>query len=176
MTRETWVQSQVESYKRLKKWYLTPPCLTLSIIRYGSRVKWSNPGKEVAPFPTPWCSSYRKGSLLVALDCSHQLYYYFTYMIEITYFYHICNFLSYQLSDNSPASAFVTVLWCCPKKPVANELRQRSGALLVPSKRARTSRTQFLANTMSVILRTGAVVNQRRCHKTSACRQNDLQS
>ena len=22
------------------------PCLTLSIIRYGSRVKWSNPGKE----------------------------------------------------------------------------------------------------------------------------------
>ena len=39
------------------------PCLTLSIIRYGSRVKWSNPGKGVAPFPTPWCCSYRKGSL-----------------------------------------------------------------------------------------------------------------
>ena len=37
--RETWVQSQVESYQRLKKWYLMPPCLTLSIIRYGSRVK-----------------------------------------------------------------------------------------------------------------------------------------
>ena len=54
--RETWVRSQVESYKRLKKWYLMPPCLTLSIIRYGSRVKWSNPGKVVAPSPTPWCS------------------------------------------------------------------------------------------------------------------------
>ena len=39
MARETWVQSQVESYQRLKKWYLMPPCLTLSIIRYGSRVK-----------------------------------------------------------------------------------------------------------------------------------------
>ena len=26
-----------------------PPCLTLSIIRYGPRVKWSNPGKAVAP-------------------------------------------------------------------------------------------------------------------------------
>ena len=26
-----------------------PPCLTLSIIRYGSRVKWSNPGKGVVP-------------------------------------------------------------------------------------------------------------------------------
>ena len=39
---ETWVQSQVELYQRLKKWYLISPCLTLSIIRYGSRVKWSN--------------------------------------------------------------------------------------------------------------------------------------
>ena len=39
MAWENWVQSQVESYQRLKKWYLMPPCLTLSIIRYGSRVK-----------------------------------------------------------------------------------------------------------------------------------------
>ena len=51
MARETGVQSQVESYQRLKKWYLMPPCLTLSIIRYVSRVKWSNPGKGVAPSP-----------------------------------------------------------------------------------------------------------------------------
>ena len=49
-------------------WYLIPPCLTLSIIRYGSRVKWSNPRNGVAPSPTPWCSSYRKGSLRVTLD------------------------------------------------------------------------------------------------------------
>ena len=75
MARETWVQSQVESYQRLKKWYLMPPCLTLSIIRYGSRVKWSNPGKGVSPFPTPWCSSYQKGSLLVTLDYGRQLYF-----------------------------------------------------------------------------------------------------
>ena len=60
MARETWVRSQVESYQRLKKWYLMPPCLTLSIIRYGSRVKWSNPGKGVAPSPTPWCSKLSK--------------------------------------------------------------------------------------------------------------------
>ena len=32
--------------------------LTLNNIRYVSRVKWSNPGKGVAPSPTPWCSSY----------------------------------------------------------------------------------------------------------------------
>ena len=32
-------------------WYLIPPCLTLSNIRYVSRVKWSNPGEGVAPSP-----------------------------------------------------------------------------------------------------------------------------
>ena len=31
-------------------------------------------GKGVAPFPTPWCSSYRKGSLRVTLDYGRQLY------------------------------------------------------------------------------------------------------
>ena len=69
MARETWVQ-----YQRLKKWYLIPPCLILSIIRYGSRVKWSNPGKGVAPFRAPWCSSYREGSFRVTIDRGHQLY------------------------------------------------------------------------------------------------------
>ena len=39
-----------------------------------SRVKWSNPGKGVAPSPTPRCSSYRKGILRVTLDYGHQLY------------------------------------------------------------------------------------------------------
>ena len=48
MVRETWVIP-----KTLK---MMPPCLTLSNIRYVSRVKWSNPGKGVAPSPTP--SSY----------------------------------------------------------------------------------------------------------------------
>ena len=45
MVRETGVQS----CQRLKKWYLIPPCLTLRIIRYVSRVKWNNRGKGVAP-------------------------------------------------------------------------------------------------------------------------------
>ena len=49
MARETGVQSQAESYQRLKKWYLISPYLTLNIIRYVSRVKWSNPRKGVAP-------------------------------------------------------------------------------------------------------------------------------
>ena len=50
---ETGVLSQFKSYQRLKKWYFMPHCLTLSIIRYISRVKWSNLGNGVAPFPTP---------------------------------------------------------------------------------------------------------------------------
>ena len=78
MAWETWVQSQVESYQRLKKWYLMPPFLTLSIIRYGSRVKWRNPGKGVAASPTLWCSSYRKGSLRVTLDNVSPTYFYIT--------------------------------------------------------------------------------------------------
>ena len=54
------------------KWYLIPPCLTLSNIRYVSRVKWSNPGKGVTPFTTPRCGSYWKESLLVTLDYGRQ--------------------------------------------------------------------------------------------------------
>ena len=68
MTRETGFESQVESYQRLKKWYLMPPCLAFSTIRWGSRVNWSNPGNGVAPSPTHWCCNYWKGSLRVALN------------------------------------------------------------------------------------------------------------
>ena len=60
---------------KTQKMYLMLPCLTLSIIRYASRVKWSNPGRGVAPSPTPWCSSYRKGSLRVTFDYGRQLYF-----------------------------------------------------------------------------------------------------
>ena len=60
---------------------MIPPCLTLSDIRYISRVKWSNPGKGVAPSLTPRCSSYWKESLLVALNYSRQLY--LTYLVQV---------------------------------------------------------------------------------------------
>ena len=46
--------------KDKKKWYLTPPCLALSIIR----VKLGNLGKEVVPPPTPQSSSCWKRSQL----------------------------------------------------------------------------------------------------------------
>ena len=73
MAWETSVQSQ--SYQRLKKWYLMPLCLTFSIIKYVSRVKWSNPGEGVAPSPTPRCSSYWKRNLRVTLVYGRQLYF-----------------------------------------------------------------------------------------------------
>ena len=53
---------------------MIPPFLTLSNIRYISRVKWSNPRKGVAPSPTLQCSRYWKGSLLVVLVNGRQLY------------------------------------------------------------------------------------------------------
>ena len=57
------------------KMVLDTSFLTLSDIRYVSRVKWSNPGEGVAPSPTPRCNSYWKGSLLVTLDnCRQQLF------------------------------------------------------------------------------------------------------
>ena len=52
---------------KTQKWYLVPSSFTIIIIRYLSRVKWSNPGEGVAPFLTPRCSSYWKGSLRVTL-------------------------------------------------------------------------------------------------------------
>ena len=61
--------------KRFLKWYLIPPCLTLGKISYVSRVMWSNPGKGEPPSPTPRCSSYWKGNILVAPDYSRQLYF-----------------------------------------------------------------------------------------------------
>ena len=42
-------------------------------IRYVSKVKWSNQGKEEAPSPIPLCCSSWKGSRQVALDYGRQL-------------------------------------------------------------------------------------------------------
>ena len=54
--------------------YLIHPCSTLSTITYGSRVKWSYPGKKEVPFPTTWYSSILKLRFWVLLDYGCQLY------------------------------------------------------------------------------------------------------
>ena len=53
---------------------MIPTCLTLSNIRYVSRLKWSNSGKGVASSPTLRCSSFWKKSLLAAIDYGRQFY------------------------------------------------------------------------------------------------------
>ena len=87
-TQETRVQSQVESYQKLKKWYLIPPYLTISIIWYESRVKWNNPKKRVMPSSMLQCHSYWKGNLWVALDYCWQLCL-FIYLYYSDYFIYI---------------------------------------------------------------------------------------
>ena len=87
MAWETEVKSQIESYQRLKRWYLRLPCVTLSIIRWLSRVKWSNPGKGVVLSHIPWCSSYWKGVFgLPSTIIAH-----FTlYIMEIVFLFNWC--------------------------------------------------------------------------------------
>ena len=50
------IQAQV--IPKTQIWYLMLTCLTLSIIRYNSRVKWSNPGNGVASSNISPFSSY----------------------------------------------------------------------------------------------------------------------
>ena len=71
-----------------QKWYLRP-CSTLSSIKYVWSVKWRNPGKGVAPSPTPPCISYWKGSLRIALDNGCQIYLYiyiYIYIYIVTWY------------------------------------------------------------------------------------------
>ena len=59
---------------KTQKMVLETALLTLGIIRYVSRVKWSNTRKGVVSSPTLWCSSYQKGNPRVPLDYGRQLY------------------------------------------------------------------------------------------------------
>ena len=99
-----------DSYQRLKKWYLMPPCLTLSIIRYGSRVKWSNPGNGVAPSPTPRCRSYWKGSLRIALDYGRQHTHTHTHTHTHIYIY---IYVYVRGAFNKFPDFFCTGIWHC---------------------------------------------------------------
>ena len=70
--REAGFQSHVKLYQRLRT---VPDAALLNTQHYKvpTKVHWSNPGKGVAHFPTPSCSSYWKGSLRVTLDCGRPL-------------------------------------------------------------------------------------------------------
>ena len=53
MTRETWVQSPGGVIPKTQKMVLDASLLNTQQYKVGSRVKWSNTGKGVAPSPTP---------------------------------------------------------------------------------------------------------------------------
>ena len=74
MARETWVQSQVESYQRLKKMILDASLLNTQHYKVRIKGKVEQSREGVAPSPTHWCSSYRKGSVRATLDYGRQLY------------------------------------------------------------------------------------------------------
>ena len=66
MARKIWVQSQVASYQTLK---MVLDTSLLSIQQYKGRIKGKvEQSRESSRTPYTWCSSYCKGSLLVALD------------------------------------------------------------------------------------------------------------
>ena len=75
MAQKTGVQSQVKSYQRLKKKNWDDASLLYSQ-HYKVRIKgkWNNPGKGVAPFPIPWCTSYCKVDLWATLDYGRPTY------------------------------------------------------------------------------------------------------
>ena len=77
MARESWVQSQVESYQRLKKMVLDASLLNTQHYKVRIKGKVEQSREGVAPSPTHWCSSYQKGSLQATLDYGRQLYFYF---------------------------------------------------------------------------------------------------
>ena len=63
----------------------------LNTQHYKVRIKGNvEPSREgVAPSPTSWCSSYRKGSLRVTLDYGRQLTYFYQILIICTELYDI---------------------------------------------------------------------------------------
>ena len=51
LARETWIHSQIETYQRLKKWYLMPPCLTQHYkVQIKSKVERSTERSSALPY------------------------------------------------------------------------------------------------------------------------------
>ena len=70
MARETWVQSQVESYQKTQKMVLDASLLSTQHYKVRIKGKVEQSRKGVAPSPTHWCSSYRKGNLVIRNNSS----------------------------------------------------------------------------------------------------------
>ena len=69
------------------KMVLDASLLNIQYSKVWIKVKWSIPGKGVASFPTPWCSSYWKGSLQLSLVNNRPTYLTDTYIYIYIYIY-----------------------------------------------------------------------------------------
>ena len=69
----------------------------------GSKVKWSNPGKEVAPSPIPPCGSYWKGSPRVTLDEDRQLH---SHRYLVQHLYELNNMIFFLISKRKRCNFF----------------------------------------------------------------------
>ena len=77
---------------KTQKIVLDASLLSTQHYKVGIKGKVEQSRKGVAPSPTHWCSSYRKGSLWVTLDYGRQLYlliyiYIYIYIYSIIYIY-----------------------------------------------------------------------------------------
>ena len=63
---------------KTQKMVLDASLLNTQLYKVRIKGKVEQSWEGVAPSPTPWCSSYRKGSLRVTLVYGHQLYFTFT--------------------------------------------------------------------------------------------------
>ena len=70
-------------------------------VRIKGKVEQSRKG--VVPSPTPWCSSYRKGSLRVTLDYGRQLYFYL-YIYSKRICTHACSTIYIYI--------YIYIYWC----------------------------------------------------------------
>ena len=66
-------------------------------VRIKGKVEQSRKG--VAPSPTHWCSSYRKGSLRVTLDYDRQLYFYLLINNSLTNCKYACMYVCMYVVD-----------------------------------------------------------------------------
>ena len=72
--------------------------------------KVEQPREGVAPSHTPWCSSYRKGSIRVTLDYCRQLYLVVVVIIYEKLPLEKIDFFRRSLSDNKSSQVFKTLL------------------------------------------------------------------
>ena len=107
-----------ETIEEIKEAVTMPPSLTLSIIRYGSSVEWSNPGKGAAPHPTPWCRSFGSPSTTVSnfTYLSLHLSIYLSIYLSISTFSlsaYICHFISMSFKIISIHLSLFLCMYVC---------------------------------------------------------------